>query len=55
MGICDELQAYRHHEAVADAFESGLLVSGGGGNPNPLLVGLQAVGFIVNCPIMALD
>lgn len=43
-----------HHDDVARAVEDGLLVSGGAGPANPVLGGLRAAGFIVNCPIMAL-
>lgn len=44
-----------HHEVIAELVESGLLVSGGEGPPNPALGGLRAAGFIVNCPIMFVE
>lgn len=44
-----------HHDDIAEAVEDGLLVSGGAGPENPVFGGLRAAGFIVNCPIMALD
>lgn len=44
-----------HHDDIADAVEDGLLVSVGTGPQNPVLGGLRAAGFIVNCPIAALD
>ena len=40
---------------AAGAFSHGLIVSGGGGPANPGLNGLQAGGFISNCPIIAVD
>ncbi len=50
-----ERRLVKHHEDIAQLFENGLLVSGGSGPPNPVLGGLRAAGFIVNCPIMALQ
>lgn len=44
-----------HHKDVEDAVEDGLIVSGGAGPRNPDFGGLRAAGFIVNCPIMAVD
>jgi len=44
-----------HHEIIARLVEEGQLVSGGNGPPNPVLGGLRAAGFIVNCPVMALE
>lgn len=44
-----------HHEVIAGLVEDGLLVSGGQGPPNPVLGGLRAAGFIVNCPIMLVE
>lgn len=50
-----ERRLVKHHEDIAQLVENGLLVSGGSGPPNPVLGGLRAAGFIVNCPIMALQ
>ena len=44
-----------HHDTITRLVEDGLLVSGGAGPPNPDLGGLRAAGFIVNCPVMALE
>lgn len=44
-----------HHDDIAEAAEDGLLECGAPGPGNPTLGGLCAAGFIVNCPIMALD
>ncbi len=44
-----------HHAKIAKAVERGLLVSGGMGPANPDLGGLRAAGFIVNCPIIAIE
>lgn len=44
-----------HHEEIARLVREGLLVSGGFGPENPAFGGLRAAGFIVNCPIMALE
>jgi hypothetical protein len=44
-----------HHRDVADAVLEGLIVSGGAGPQNPELGGLRAAGFIVNCPVMAME
>lgn len=43
-----------HHQDIAEAVESGWIVSGGTGPMNPVLGGLRAAGIIVNCPVMAL-
>ncbi len=44
-----------HHEKILDAIQEGLIVSGApGGTPNVSFPGLNAAGFLVNCPIMAL-
>lgn len=43
-----------HHEDIARLVEEGLLISGGAGPQNPVLGGLRAAGFIVNCPVVAL-
>jgi hypothetical protein len=50
-----ERRLLNHHEEIARAFEAGLLVSAGTGPANPVLGGLRAAGFIVNCPVMALE
>ncbi len=50
-----ERQRIEHHEDIADLVEDGWVVSGGNGPRNPELGGLRAGGFIVNCPIMAID
>lgn len=50
-----ERKLVTHHETIAKLVEEGLLVSGGDGPPNPALGGLRAAGFIVNCPVMALQ
>jgi len=44
-----------HHEDIARAVEEGFIVSGGMGPMNPVLGGLKAAGFIVNCPIMVME
>jgi hypothetical protein len=44
-----------HHQDVADAVLDGLIVSGGAGPMNEELGGLRAAGFIVNCPVMAME
>jgi hypothetical protein len=40
-------------DEVADAFEDGLIVSGGDGPRNPSLGGLRAANAISNCPVTA--
>lgn len=44
-----------HHAQVAKAVAAGQLVSGGMGPANADLGGLRAAGFIVNCPVMAME
>ncbi len=44
-----------HHDDIIDKVETSLIISGGMGPKNHELGGLKAAGFIVNCPIMALD
>lgn len=44
-----------HHAEVAKAVTAGQLVSGGMGPANADLGGLRAAGFIVNCPVMAME
>lgn len=44
-----------HHAEIAKAVADGLLTSGGMGPANPDLGGLRAAGFIVNCPIIAVE
>lgn len=44
-----------HHDTVARLVELGFLMSGGAGPPNPVLGGLRAAGFIVNCPVMFVE
>jgi hypothetical protein len=44
-----------HHQDVADAVLDGLIISGGTGPMNEELGGLRAAGFIVNCPVMAME
>jgi hypothetical protein len=44
-----------HHAEFSRLVTDGLLVSGGSGPANPELGGLKAAGFIVNCPVMALE
>jgi hypothetical protein len=46
---------FDHHADVARAVMDGFLMSGGFGPMNPDLGGLRAAGFIVNCPIMAME
>ena len=43
------------HSAAGGAFSHGLVVSGGSGPANESLNGLQAAGFISNCPIVAVN
>jgi len=40
-------------DGVVEAFETGLVVSGGDGPPNPSLGGLRAANAISNCPVTA--
>ena len=49
-----ERERLDRHDDIADAVEDGLIISVGAGPANPVLGGLRAAGFIVNCPIVAL-
>jgi hypothetical protein len=46
---------FDHHADVAEAVQNGFIMSGGLGPMNPDLGGLRAAGFIVNCPVMAME
>jgi hypothetical protein len=50
-----ERMLFDHHADVADAVQNGMILSGGLGPMNPDLGGLRAAGFIVNCPVMAME
>ena len=53
--IAGERRRLDHHEDIADAFAEGWLASAGTGPANPEFGGLRAAGFIVNCPVMAMQ
>lgn len=51
-GVVERIE---HHEDVIDFVEEGYLVSGGAGPENESLSGLRAAGFLVNCPVVAVE